>query len=383
MQIKKNIYLVGGAVRDKLLGYPISDKDYVAVGYSEADFTHLPKVGKDFSVFLQEDGSELALARVERKTSHGYNGFEAQIKNVTLEDDLKRRDLTINSIAYDEKKDIYIDPFNGRDDIKNKVLRHTSFAFVEDPLRVVRVARLRAKLGIEWNIDATTKKLIVSMKNELQFLQPDRVYKEIKKVFENQNPYLFFQTLIELDVIDKIFPSIALLQKEELRVQLVIELLKRLQDQPMQLQLSAIYSQVIQINKEFIIDISLPKKTKQYIELFLQSYSFMEKIELYEDKKLVDFFTKLKGNKEILQDILYFHNILIDVTMEYNKEDLKRFNSDGILDLFYKICSYSPKDWIESFVTKPSNQKIISHLQNHNLQILRSYKQLSKKPFIL
>lgn len=110
----RKIYLVGGAVRDGLLKLPIKDKDYVAVGFSEEDFAHLPKVGKSFPVFLQKDGSQIALARREKKTQHGYNGFSIETQQVSLYEDLKRRDLTLNAIAFDETTQTYYDPFNGK-----------------------------------------------------------------------------------------------------------------------------------------------------------------------------------------------------------------------------------------------------------------------------
>ena len=126
----KKIYLVGGTVRDKLMNQPNYDTDYVAVGFNFNDFLHLQQVGKDFPVFLTDDGSELALARKERKITLGYNGFDVETLNVTLEEDLSRRDITINSMAYDETNKKLIDPFNGQKDIQNKVLKHTSNAFV-------------------------------------------------------------------------------------------------------------------------------------------------------------------------------------------------------------------------------------------------------------
>ncbi|MCI5632286.1 polynucleotide adenylyltransferase [Helicobacter sp.] len=204
----KKIYLVGGAVRDTLLGAPIKDKDYVAVGFSEADFAHLPKVGKKFPVFLQNDGSQLALARTEVKTAHGYNGFSVNVHQVSLYEDLKRRDLTINAIALEEETQTYYDPFDGIKDLKNKILRHISEAFCEDPLRVLRVARFRARLGIEWKIHASTKVLIYKMRDELLFLDKNRVYREVEMVFLGNNSYVFFNTLFELGVLDVIFPKI-------------------------------------------------------------------------------------------------------------------------------------------------------------------------------
>jgi len=141
-------YLVGGAVRDKLLGYPFHERDWVVTGATEKQMLDLgyQQVGKDFPVFLHpETKEEYALARLERKSGHGYSGFEIDARpEVTLEQDLSRRDLTINAIAEDKAGEI-VDPFNGVSDIENKLLRHVSNAFVEDPVRVLRVARFAAR----------------------------------------------------------------------------------------------------------------------------------------------------------------------------------------------------------------------------------------------
>lgn len=142
------IYLVGGAVRDQLIHYPVKEKDWVVVGASVQDMLDLnyQQVGKDFPVFLHpKTHEEYALARTERKTSPGYTGFEIHTSpDVTLEEDLLRRDLTINAIAKDTEGHL-IDPFNGQSDIKNKLLRHVSDAFSEDPVRILRVARFAAR----------------------------------------------------------------------------------------------------------------------------------------------------------------------------------------------------------------------------------------------
>ena len=172
-------YLVGGAVRDMLMGLEPKDRDYVVVGSSEAEMMSLgyTKVGADFPVFLHpETGDEYALARRERKTGKGYLGFVSEFTpDVTLEEDLSRRDLTINSIAIDtlflgedNKPDGIIippvtDPFGGKDDLHNKILRHTSNAFEEDPVRVLRVARFCARFGSDWQIAEETKELIRKM----------------------------------------------------------------------------------------------------------------------------------------------------------------------------------------------------------------------------
>jgi len=148
------IYLVGGAVRDKILGIPVSDKDYLVVGSSPKEMVKLgfKPIGKDFPVFLHpKTKEEYALARTERKVGKGYHGFKFYTSpDVTLEEDLRRRDITINAIAEDEDGNIY-DPFNGVNDIKNKIIRHVSDAFIEDPLRVLRVARFTA-LDVEFKV---------------------------------------------------------------------------------------------------------------------------------------------------------------------------------------------------------------------------------------
>jgi tRNA nucleotidyltransferase (CCA-adding enzyme) len=159
-------YLVGGAVRDMLMGLEPKDKDYVVVGSSADEMlaAGFEKVGADFPVFLHpETGDEYALARREKKTGTGYLGFTSEFgADVTLEEDLGRRDISINSMAIDDKGNL-IDPFNGQEDLKNKTLRHTSNAFEEDPVRVLRLARFRARFGPDWVIAPETRDLIASM----------------------------------------------------------------------------------------------------------------------------------------------------------------------------------------------------------------------------
>jgi tRNA nucleotidyltransferase (CCA-adding enzyme) len=201
----KGIFLVGGAVRDKLLNKPINDKDYVAVGYKQEDFSHWKLVGKDFPVFLNDNDEEVALARIERKISDGYNGFIVETENVSLEDDLKRRDLTINSMAELDNK--IFDPFNGQKDLENKILRHTSEAFSEDPLRVLRLARFSARFP-DFTIANETMKLAYSLRDELKSLTAERVWIEVEKTLKTEKPSKFFRTLDEIGVLDEVFPEL-------------------------------------------------------------------------------------------------------------------------------------------------------------------------------
>lgn len=178
------VYLVGGAVRDHALGLPTNDRDWVVVDSSEDEMLSLgfTKVGADFPVFLHPDtGEEWALARRERKTGSGYLGFDTQTENVTLEDDLLRRDFTINSIAQDLTTGELIDPFNGLADLAAGVIRHTSPAFVEDPLRILRAFRFAARYG--FTIHPSTAQLISEMLDQgmLDQIHFNRIYAEFVK----------------------------------------------------------------------------------------------------------------------------------------------------------------------------------------------------------
>lgn len=208
-------YLVGGAVRDMMMGMDPKDLDYVVVGSSPEEMLSqgFSQVGADFPVFLHpETGCEYALARREKKTGEGYLGFTSEFgTDVTLEDDLSRRDLTINSMAYESSGyGGYVDPFNGEDDLHNKVLRHTSNAFEEDPVRVLRLARFRARLGPDWKVAPETAALVHQMakKGVLNELQPERVWKEMSRALMETHPRLFFDTLLECDALHVLFPEV-------------------------------------------------------------------------------------------------------------------------------------------------------------------------------
>jgi len=210
-------YLVGGAVRDELLGYPVFERDWVVVGASVEQMLALgyQQVGKDFPVFLHpETKDEHALARTERNTSPGYTGFEVHASpDVTLEEDLIRRDLTINAIAKDEQGNIY-DPYNGQADIQSKLLRHISPAFSEDPVRILRVARFAARYAhLGFSVADETIKLMAEMvKNgEADALVAERVWQEFYKALCERNPEAFLQTLRDCGALKIIFPEIDIL----------------------------------------------------------------------------------------------------------------------------------------------------------------------------
>lgn len=208
------VYLVGGAVRDKLLNYPSQEMDWVVVGARPEELEaqgYLP-VGKDFPVFLHpETKEEYALARTERKVGPGYAGFEFHASpDVTLEQDLLRRDLTINAMAMDEHGQL-IDPYGGLQDLEAKVLRHVSDAFREDPVRVLRVARFAARYHhLGFRVAPETMMLMREMvdSGEVDYLVAERVWREMQQALSEDNPEIFFQVLRECGALQRILPEI-------------------------------------------------------------------------------------------------------------------------------------------------------------------------------
>ncbi|MEP1741583.1 MAG: multifunctional CCA addition/repair protein [Kangiellaceae bacterium] len=208
------IYLVGGAVRDKLLDYPVLDHDWVVVGATPQQLLDdgFKQVGKDFPVFLHpETSEEYALARTERKSGKGYYGFEVHAApDVTLEQDLERRDLTINAIAMDQQQQM-VDPFNGQQDIKDRVLRHVSPAYAEDPLRVLRTARFAARFHhLGFSIAPETLQLMTKLADsgELKNLTAERVWQETQKALSERSPQVYFEVLRECGGLTDWFPEI-------------------------------------------------------------------------------------------------------------------------------------------------------------------------------
>jgi len=207
-------YLVGGAVRDALLKLPVKDRDWVVVGATpEAMLAQgFQQVGRDFPVFLHPHSrEEYALARTERKSGNGYTGFVTwSAPDVTLEQDLQRRDLTINAIAQRENGEL-IDPFHGERDLQARLLRHVSDAFNEDPLRVLRVARFAARFAhLNFRIADETQALMRQMaaSGELSHLTAERVWKETEKALTSRNPQVYFQTLRDCGALEVLFPEL-------------------------------------------------------------------------------------------------------------------------------------------------------------------------------
>jgi tRNA nucleotidyltransferase (CCA-adding enzyme) len=207
------IYAVGGAVRDELLGLPVSDRDYVVVGATPEEMVRLgyKPVGKDFPVFLHpKTHEEYALARTERKVARGYKGFKIHAApDVTLEQDLERRDLTINALARDEDGRL-VDPFGGAADLERGLLRHVSPAFVEDPVRILRVARFAARFGFAVAPETTALMRAMAASGEADALVPERVWQEFSRGLMEGDPALMFVVLFEAGLLGKLLPGFGL-----------------------------------------------------------------------------------------------------------------------------------------------------------------------------
>ncbi|MDJ0814222.1 MAG: multifunctional CCA addition/repair protein [Woeseiaceae bacterium] len=208
------VYLVGGAVRDERLGLPVRERDWCVVGATPSELIDAgyKQVGKDFPVFLHpESGEEYALARTERKTAAGYHGFDFDTSpDVPIEEDLGRRDLTINALAIDEDGRL-IDPFGGERDLERRLLRHVSDAFAEDPVRILRAARFAARFAhLGFRIAPETRDLMRAMvaSGEADALVPDRVWKETETALAGPSPALFFEALRSCGALRVVFPEV-------------------------------------------------------------------------------------------------------------------------------------------------------------------------------
>lgn len=208
------IYLVGGAIRDSLLGLSVHDRDWMVVGGTPEQMLkkNYHQVGRDFPVFIHPiTYEEYALARTERKNGFGHKGFLVNFSpNITLSEDLVRRDLTINAMAQDKKGNL-IDLFHGKRDLKNRILRHVSSAFQEDPLRVLRVARFAASFAhLGFYVAEKTLQLMKRMcrNQDLLYLVPERVWKETEKGLRTENPHVYFQILHYCDALNFLFPEL-------------------------------------------------------------------------------------------------------------------------------------------------------------------------------
>jgi len=389
-------YKVGGSVRDKLMGIAPSDIDYVVVGSTPEYLLSVgyTLIGKDFPVFLHPiTGDEYALARQERSSGQGHNDFSVETNNVSLEQDLARRDLTINAMALSSDGTL-IDPFNGASDIENKLLKHTSEAFREDPVRVLRLARFRAQFGEDWKIYHATKALVYDMRIILGHLQVDRVWKEVEKA-SKYDLSIFFNTLFELGVLEMIFPYIHQLttlkegnkQHREASVfEHTMTMLKIVKDESMVIKMSVLYHDIAKpfcyraygssaghdeyglINDR--IDIHLPAKLRK--EVLFHTTNHVNIYKTYE-MKAATIATFLESFKSINQLNELFIIASADDEGRIAVSETEPVEKMLLITALHEILEYSPREWIDSQDYPVASIAIKQHIHNYNIGVVKKF----------
>jgi tRNA nucleotidyltransferase (CCA-adding enzyme) len=281
-------YLVGGAVRDQLLNLPVHERDWVVVGATIEDMlaAGFKPVGKEFPVFLHpESKEEYALARTEKKVSRGYKGFSFYTSpDISLEEDLLRRDLTINAIAQDDKGQI-IDPYQGQQDLAAQCLRHVSPAFTEDPVRILRLARFNAKLP-SFHIHPETKALVSQMlqAGEADALVPERVFAELDKALGYQTPWVFFASLQQLGALNIVMPDFHWSDQAQTRLQ---ALCQRSNQASLRFAVSLSHLSATQAN-QLCQHLRAPKTYRELSLLLINSLALLEGKEVLDAKTQLD-----------------------------------------------------------------------------------------------
>ena len=351
------IYLVGGAVRDQIMGVPVKDRDYVVVGSNSEEMVKLgyKPVGKDFSVFLHpKTHYEYALARTERKVSKGYKGFKVYAsKEVTLEEDLQRRDLTINAIAKNEKGQ-FIDPFHGIGDIRKKILRHVSPAFVEDPIRVLRIARFSARF-YQFKIYPTTQSILkkIIKNKEIEAVASERVWHEISVGLSEKKSYLMFDVLHQCGALKVLMPEINYVKnKNQIKKSLeCANKFKYSHDVKAATLFMYIYASKVKVkdSEKIYVRLSVPNSVKRLTEKLAHNFTELRQ------------FNKLKTHQ--ILDLIY-------------KMDLFR-NPNSLSEVMKAFDAYTQGQKLKqksASTTLKTLQKYLKHLNKLNLGVISKNK---------
>jgi len=350
------VYLVGGAVRDSLLKIPFYEKDWVVVGATKEELIGkgYKQIGKEFPVFLHpETKEEYALARKERKTGTGHKAFSFEFdKSVSLEEDLERRDITINAIAQDKKGNL-IDPFKGQEDLKNKIIRRVSDAFKEDPLRVLRVARFAAKLnGHGFKVDEDTMEEIqkIVSSGELTTLSRERIWMETEKCLSLENSYLYFQALHDVGA-SNVFSCDTIQFKENL-----LEL-KKIEGSNLDAQDKwAIFT----MNLELTTKVKIPNSFKK------SALNFSNVVETLRNENspeiLLEAIMKIDGfrNKKSALKTFNLYSLLID-----ESDAFKKLNLNSLLGELSKVKPNKNFEKDSNLIKKEIYEKRLSIIKEH------------------
>ncbi|MDO4896092.1 MAG: tRNA nucleotidyltransferase [Moraxella sp.] len=347
------IYLVGGAVRDVLLGRPVKDKDFMVVGATPADLLAcgFTQVGADFPVFLHpHTHAEYALARTERKNGTGHQGFDVQTDGVSAEDDLTRRDLTINALAMpvaglfdDTPTGGIIDLHGGQNDLKNKLLRHVSPAFSEDPLRVLRVARFYARfyeLGFTVAPDTAHLMQAIANQGELSHLSRERIWTECVKALNEPCAFAFFQLLFDLGILRHLLPELNNAWQNKTIYQMTFDKLKLSDDKPLHIKF-AILTHGFLNDKEALLKtcerLLTPKFITQFAQLFLNHFDKLINYQNIHADDLLYLIESTKSQKDgtVLFDLIDTSEVMGDkiVSREFFYHAISLYQSVDISDI--------------------------------------------------
>lgn len=357
-------YIVGGFCRDKILGLTPKDKDYVLVGAKPRDITYLEsigykQVGADFPVYLSPDGDEYALARIERKTGTGYDGFTVQTQGVTLEQDLYRRDLTINAIAWDPITKTHVDPYNGKVDLQNKVLKHVSEAFKEDPLRVLRLARFAARysdFSIHPDTDYMVKQMVAN--GEINHLTKERVYVEFEKALSEKKPSIFLEYLRSIGALQILLPDFACTKVELALIDNIAE------NSTEQYRAEYIWAVILlnsTISKDYVVgNIKLPARFVKFANYAKLHSTELLKFRKKKSDEMVDLFTamnvKNNGGEEFLYKVLEYFVIRREIDSDLEDLIVK------VYDTFYDAPVGNIEEMVKTGELKSSD--IRSYIKN-------------------
>lgn len=371
------VYLVGGAVRDQIMGLTVKDRDYVVVGSTSEEMVKLgyKPVGKDFPVFLHpKTHYEYALARTERKVSKGYKGFKVYAsKEVTLEEDLERRDLTINAIAKD-KRGQFIDPFNGIDDIRNKILRHVSSAFVEDPIRVLRIARFSARFH-QFKIHPTTQTILkkIVKNKEIEAVASERVWHEISVGLLEKKSHFMFDVLHQCGALQVLIPEINYVKNKNY--------IKRSLEYGNKFKYSldikaAIFFMHVYASKNDVKDIakiytrlSVPNSVRKLTEKLADNMTDLREFKKLKPRQILDLIYKMDlfRNPDVLIDI-------IKILEAYNEGQAKKYKSVGsTLKALQKYLKHLNKLNLGLISQNKTNLDIKASIYEARLHVLKKF----------
>ncbi|GDX54784.1 CCA-adding enzyme [Methylophilaceae bacterium] len=371
------VYLVGGAVRDQIMGLTVKDRDYVVVGSTSEEMVKLgyKPVGKDFPVFLHpKTHYEYALARTERKVSKGYKGFKVYAsKEVTLEEDLERRDLTINAIAKD-KRGQFIDPFNGIDDIRNKILRHVSSAFVEDPIRVLRIARFSARF-YQFKIHPTTQTILkkIVKNKEIEAVASERVWHEISVGLLEKKSHFMFDVLHQCGALQVLIPEINYVKNKNY--------IKRSLEYGNKFKYSldikaAIFFMHVYTSKTSVKDIakiytrlSVPNSVRKLTEKLADNMTDLKEFKKLKPRQILDLIYKMDlfRNPDVLIDI-------IKILEAYNEGQAKKYKSVGsTLKALQKYLKHLNKLNLGLISQNKTNLDIKASIYEARLHVLKKF----------